>query len=379
MPSRRRVRSYLLLVHEWTGLAVGLLFTMLGITGSMLVFYLDVDEVINPETQVSRRVHEPTSPEAILSQLRKSFPEREGPWRIEMPMTPETPVMARYYKPPERADRFFSPLMVTIDPATLAVTSDRFWGDYAVTWIYDLHYTLLLGENGRTTVGFVGLLMMASLVSGLYLWWPSRRRALAALKPQLRQGSARRVYDLHVLGGTYFWVLLALLAVTGSALALPDQTRTLLGASGHQHGPATVSAPVPGGERHISLDAAVMTARSRFPDAEVRWVESSGVGGTPISVRLYQQSEPGRRFPRTQVWIHPVSGEIISVHDPMWNGTADGVMDWLHPLHNGEALGITGRVIVLLSGLVLPLLFVTGVMRWRQKAKVARHKVRAGY
>ena len=46
---------------------------------------------------------------------------------------------------------------------------------------------------------------------------------------------------------------------------------------------------------------------------------------------------------------------------------APSLMRWLHPLHNGECLGLPGRLAVTLAGL-LPLgLWVSGWMRWRQK------------
>lgn len=47
-------------------------------------------------------------------------------------------------------------------------------------------------------------------------------------------------------------------------------------------------------------------------------------------------------------------------------------MDWLHPLHNGEALGLFGRWVACLAGLLPGLLFVTGCLRWCHKRRVRR-------
>ena len=92
------------------------------------------------------------------------------------------------------------------------------WGDYFVTFVYDLHYTLLFDKPGKVVVGILGLLMLVSLLSGLWLWWPSRKRWRAALAPVLRDGAVRRIYDLHALGGAYGVVLLIVLALTGAGL-----------------------------------------------------------------------------------------------------------------------------------------------------------------
>ena len=60
------------------------------------------------------------SPDAVLRRLQALHPERTGPWRIEMPLAPDRPVLVRYYNPPETAGRGFAPLMLNpIDFADL--------------------------------------------------------------------------------------------------------------------------------------------------------------------------------------------------------------------------------------------------------------------
>lgn len=366
----RRARRFWLAVHLWLGLGLGGLFALLGLTGSALVFYLDVDAWLNPATQVRQAAAVPPPIDAVHRQLRLAFPERDGPWRIEMPLAPDRPLMARYYKPAERAGRSFAPLMVTLDPETLAVTSSRFWGDSLMTWIYDLHYSLLLDRTGVTLIGIAGLIVTVSLLSGLYLWWPSRARLRAALRPVLRAGAVRRTYDLHALGGIYGLFVLLVLTLTGAALALPETARSVVAPFSVLTPALSLPAPPGRTEREpLSLDAAVTIARAHFPDAEVRWIETTEAGNTPISVRLHRAFEPGRRFPRTQVWLDAADGRLLAVRDPAGNSGGDSVLDWLHPLHNGEALGLPGRIVVCISGFIPLLLFVTGIIRWRQKLR----------
>jgi uncharacterized iron-regulated membrane protein len=239
-----------------------------------------------------------------------------------------------------------------------------------MTWLYDLHYTLLLGKAGLTLVGIVGLVNAIMLATGIWLWWPSRARFLASLRIVPRHGAVRRAYDLHAAGGIYTFVVLIVLALTGSALAFPDQAHAILASvSSPQVKPPTLVAP---GARPISLDDATVIAKRRFPDAEVRWIETSGARGTPISFRLYQPFEPSRRFPQTRIWLHPATGAILDVSDPYENRAGDTIMHWLHPLHNGEAFGTFGRCLICFVGLVPLLLFVTGIVRWRQKVRARR-------
>lgn len=369
----RTARRVWLTLHLYLGLGLGALFALLGLTGSVLVFYLDVDAALNPRIRVAAPVPAAPAPEAVLRRLQALHPERHGPWRIEMPLAADAPLMARYSNPVETAGRGFAPLMLTLDPATLEATSQRFWGDYAVSWLYDLHYTLLLRQPGTTAVGIAGLAMLVSLLTGLWLWWPSRARLAAALRPVLRSGALRKTYDLHVLGGIYGLLVLAALAFTGSALALSEQTRWLVGGLSPLRAPLRPGAGLlADGAAAISLDEAARVARGRFPDAELRWVESPGAAGGPIVLRLWQPGEPGRRFPRTQVWVHPASGEILAVRNPRDNSGGDTFMAWLHPLHNGEALGLAGRWLACIAGLLPAMLLVTGWLRWRHKRRARR-------
>lgn len=373
-----RARRLWLDVHLYVGLVLGGLFALLGLTGSVLVFYLGVDEALNPALQVSRPVIEAPLPDAVLSRVQALYPEHDGPWRIEMPLDADEALRVRYYSPPETAGRGFAPLMLSLDPDSLQVTSGRLWGDYAVTWFYDLHYTLLLGSAGKTVVGIAGLVLLVSLFSGLYLWWPSRARLGAALKPVLRRGVVRKTYDLHVLSGVYGFVVLAVLALTGSVLALPDEARSVV----DSFSPLCPSFRAPAGlleegATPIPLAEAVRIAQARFPGAELRWIETPGRAGKPISVRFHQAAEPGRRFPRSQVWVHPASGDILAVRDPLENSGGDTFMDWMHPLHNGEVFGLAGRLLACLGGLLPVLAFVTGWLRWRHKVRARKASARS--
>ena len=78
----------------------------------------------------------------------------------------------RYYNPPETAHRDFAPLMAWLSPDGTRVLRRDFWGDYAMTWIYDLHYRLQFGKVGGVIFGYAGLGLLALLLSGLWAWWP---------------------------------------------------------------------------------------------------------------------------------------------------------------------------------------------------------------
>jgi len=358
-------------LHLALGLTAGTIFVLAGLTGSVLVFYLEIDALLNPALADARPAAPPRPFEELYQALRRAHPDRPDAWRLEIPAVPGRPITARYYTPAESAQRLFAPLMVSLDPATATVIDTRLWGDYAMTWLYDLHYTLLFERAGRTVLGVLGVLMLLGLGSGVALVWPRRGRWRAALRVRPRPGAARRLFDLHRTAGLYGLLLSVLLVFTGLCLALPEQLRPLLQAMAPLHRPS-VPTSLPGGAPRLSLDAAVAIAQRRFPSARLAWIETPQGPTGSYRINLRQPFEPSQRFPRTNVWLDQYSGEVLAVRDPRHDSAPDVFLNWLHPLHNGEAFGLAGRVLACLAGVVPAVLWVTGLLRWRQKRAAAR-------
>lgn len=364
---QRRARSLLNQIHKWIGLSIGGIFVLLGLTGSFLVFYPEIDLLLHPKLRTNS-APDSISINKVVAVLRQAEPERDESWRIEIPKNEAVPIAARYMSPVETREKAFAPLMVTIDPMTMEVTSARFWGDYFVTWVYDLHYTLLLDQRGRTILGICALILLGLFVSGLFLWWPASGRWAASLRMKSGAGNIRRVYDLHTKPAVYSLPFILTLVVTGLILEVPkwfepviEQVSSLTTSFNGQI-PSNFSNSI------ISGDEAVKIAVGQFPNAYLRWVETPAVGYPVWRIRLYQAGEPSERFPKTNVWIHANTGEILAIRDPKINSGGDTLMDWLHPLHNGEAFGLTGRIIVFICGFLPLLAFTTGYLRWRHKA-----------
>lgn len=369
----RALRRLLHDLHKWLGLSIGLLFALLGITGSLLTFYPELRLALHPGI-AARSTGTPLNLGGIVDALRQAEPERHGAWRIELPRQDNAPVTARYYQPAERAHRTFAPLIVAIDPATLSINSRYFWGDDFFTWIYDLHYTLLMEEDGKTVLGVGSVFIVVLLLSGLYLWWPRPGLWRGALAIKSGAVWKRRIYDLHVKPGVYSLLLTLALSLTGLLLVVPGWFIPVIESLSpltpyFQASPASVP-----GKVKISADEAASIARGRFPGADIRWIETPSNDKAVWRLRLRQDGEPSRRFPQTNVWIDAHSGRILAIRDPHQNSAGDTLMDWLHPLHNGEAFGLAGRIIVLLTGMLPLLALVTGITRWRHKREIRSNK-----
>lgn len=354
-------------IHLWLGLSLGLLFALAGLTGSVLVFYTEIDNALVPALRAVPSDIRPSSWQAVYDRLKRDHPTRTGAWRIEV--TPQGgPIPIRYYTPIETRKRAFAPLMLWLDPRDLHTVRAGFWGEYPTTWIYALHWQLLSGATGEVVMGIAGIVMLAMLATGLIAWWPRRGRWRNALHWKPRAASIRRLYDLHKLAGVAGFAVLIVVTATGAMLELPDQVRPLVSSVSPLFAtPKLTVSPSPG--KALSIDVLVGRATSVFPRGELAWIETPASATSAVRINLWQPGEPSRRFPRTNVWLNPYTGAVLAVRDGSRERAGDTLVNWLHPLHGGMAFGLVGQVLVLLSGLVATTLAVTGYLRWLKRQK----------
>ncbi len=74
---RNKARKVWRDVHMSFGLIFGLLVVLTGLTGSLLVFYIEINEWLNPETTFASTKESWCSYEDMFQALRKAHPTRE--------------------------------------------------------------------------------------------------------------------------------------------------------------------------------------------------------------------------------------------------------------------------------------------------------------
>ncbi len=375
--SRSQQRSLWLRLHRWLGLSVALVFVLLGITGSVLVFYLEIDQRLNPQLAVDAEC-QPHSLDEQFASLQQAQPDRVGSWRLELPLWPQQPLTARYMTPHETRGEAFAPLMVAVNPCTLATTS-RLWGHTLMTWVYQLHLELLLDLQGRLILAVVALLLLISLISGIWLWWPQRwNKWPQALRWRRSSHPLRNNLQLHNLAALYTLPVTLGLLLTGLILEQPGWfdplLKTISPASPQPAMIQTAAADSAVSRQRASLQQVMATARAALPDGEIRWIYTPADANAAYMLRIYRPGDISHRFANHKVWVDQYSGQLLAVKTIVAHSHSERFMQWLHPLHNGEAFGLPGRIAVAVCGLLPLLLFITGLQRWRQKQRSQRDR-----
>lgn len=372
---RCSLRRLWLSTHLYLGLFGGALFVLMSLTGSVLVFYKTIDEWLNP-TQLTTSGSGPYRPlnEVIATAQAAAS---SGGWldNLELPSHEREVFKAWYRVPTDKLDRFRW-YLVTIDPYTGSVLSrDREWGTFFVSFIYELHESLLIDELGRTLVGFVAIFLLVSIGTGVFLWWPRSGKVRQAFLPVAGASRIRRQYQWHRLSGAYSVIVLSMLAFTGVYLAFPTYVISLVSVFSpvdEAHDESTVESHPASGQSALSVEQAAGLAQSLFQDGRITYI---GIPHEPSDVYQITMHRPGDVRASTgnsEVWLDQYSGAVLKVRDWRTFTAGDTFVAWLFPLHNGEAFGLIGRWIVFVCGFVPLILYVTALRVWWLKRRAHR-------
>jgi uncharacterized iron-regulated membrane protein len=374
MRHRARLRRFWLTIHRWLGLGAGLLVVLTGLTGSALVFDHAIDEWLNPDLLLTDRTGPRIDPDAARAAALAAAPPGHRLAWLSAPRTAQG--VYRAYTGP-RGDGFWR--MVGVDPVTGAVTGWRPLSGHLMSTVYELHYQLLLGPRGEILVGFVGLLVLVSAGTGLYLWWPRMRHLQPAFTIKRNGATARRQFDLHRTAAIYSLPFLAAIAISGLFMAWTRWLDPLV----DRVAPLTESGAAVRVERgqadeRIGPARALAVARTVLPGAEWSGIGFPANDTAAYKVAFTEPAHPRHSAGRSYVWIDPWHAEVLAVRRWSELSAGDTFLDWQIPLHNGEAFGMTGRIVVFIAGFVPLLLFITGWRIWRLKRRAAMRNPHRG-
>lgn len=351
------MRGALRRLHGWAGLLLGAWLVIAGVSGSVLVFWKDIEAWSLPAAAALTAGQVSPSMADLLRAASAVMPVAD-PWRAFPPATPGETFRV-VMLPPDGGQA-----TVHLDPATGEVLGVTAWRDLWVHWLYDLHDGRLLGEAGSIAVGGIGIALAAMVLIGAALWV---RRDGRPLKESLMSISSlrglRRYRNQHRAMAARAALPLLVTAITGTAMVFPEQTRALLG----MVLPAgQVVADRPGTGRPIGLDGAVAAAEAALPGFRTAWVDLPEEKGDDWLVSLYA----------TGAWVAAPARARIT-----WDGGVVGAglptpvetaRAWMMALHNGQAGGWVYRGAVVLLGLAPAVLAVTGAAVWWRRGAPRR-------
>lgn len=395
------MRAIWVIVHRWIGLVMAAFLFLTGVTGAVISWDHELDDLLNPHL-----LETPSRGEARSAlELAAKFEEHNPKARVTfLPLAPaEGDSLALFITPrvdPKTGRQYeLGYNQVFIDPVSDKELGRREWGgvwpvtrENFVSFLYKLHYSLHLPEMwgidrwGEWLLGGIALAWTLDCFVAFYLTLPKGRRRWrprwkAAWRVRNASGAYKLNFDLHRAGGLWTWGLLLVIAFTAFSLNLFAEAFYPVMSKISQVSPTpfTSRAPV---DKHAPIEPRLSYAEAvekAKAEAHKRgWKEPAGsVFYTPewgiYGVQFFHPGDDhgAAGVGPARLYYDGVDGRYLGDRQP-WKGTAaDVFVQAQFPVHSGRILGLPGRILISLMGLVVAGLSVTGVVIWWRKRRAA--------
>lgn len=346
-----KIRKLILTTHGVIGIAIGLLLTVISLTGSAIVFHQELDRTINPSLMRVVPQAKLVSIDKIVAPVQAAYPD----FPLELIRFPQTSDGS--YQVTIKAKDGES-LDIFVNPYTAKVLGARKWERSLMGFLYNLHYKLALGQVGEVIVGVTGLLFLLIVITGTMLWTGWRK---------LKTGFTVRTtaplpllsYDIHQVGGILSSTFLLILAVTGATLS----GFVLLFAFNQSPQVAKVLPPA---KQPVALSKLLRKADAAMPDGKTTYVVFDEHQPEKITVSK-QLPHESIRFALSNVELNRYSGEVLKVDRVIEPPPMLKFMIAIGTLHFGLLGGIYTRILYVFIGLMPAVLLITGLVNWKRR------------
>ncbi|NJP10790.1 MAG: PepSY domain-containing protein [Leptolyngbyaceae cyanobacterium RU_5_1] len=356
----KTIRNTAFHLHRWLGLISGVLLCIAGLTGSVLVFWHEIDHAV-----VAQRfghvipTGEPMPIAAIANTVKTAYaPKGLTLSSISLPEQINHPGLVWLHAP---ADHHWQ---VFVNPYTGLVMGDREWESSWVGIIYELHYKLLAGEIGLLIMGIVALLTLVLSITGIVLW-PGWRKLIAGFKIKSKNAHIKRTnFDIHKVAGIITAIFLAFIGFTGFAWNVPQAkvTEAIYAATLTSKPADPVSKPLPG-KQPLPIAELIQRADGAVLNATTTYVSFPEKPEEPFRMGKRQAQETDK-WGNTRVYLDQFTGEVIQLSDGLKPSRAEAIINQFGAVHFGTFGGVPTKILYVFVGLAPTVLMVTGVVMW---------------
>lgn len=404
-------RHFWVLLHRYAGLAMTLFLVIVGLTGSVLAFYHELDRWLNPELLTVAVRDAPMLDPFVLHDRAEAL---ELHARVDQILLRQIPgeAYSAFLEPkidPASGQPYELPATeMALDPYTGDKLGERTFGEVSLaranilSFLYRLHYSLALppstGGLGATILGVVALVWTLDCFIGFYLTLPRWRRNstagdlnqrswLVRWRPAWLVKWRRLNFDLHRAGGLWVWPMLFVLAWSSVALNLNQVYTPVMKLAFDMREPMTdmprldkpLEAPTLGWREAYGRGRELLAASGAkygFSIASEQALILDRVHG--VYFYMARNSEDWSKGGGTNVAFDANTGELKSLSGPGIDNAGQVVSRWLYWLHMAQVFGLPMQIFVCAMGILIVMLSITGVTIWLRKRRARRLHAQRG-
>ena len=350
------------LLHRWLGLLVSLVVIAVALSGGILIFH---DSILRTTWPVLAHPLQPGQEHAypaVLTHVEQRF----GDPGIQL------------IKFPDRGMNAFHLWLRDGSEALVHASSGHLisrwtWDETLPGVLFELHANLLAGESGEQVNGYLGLLIMGFVLSGLVLWWPQRRTF--RLRFAVPQGtSSAHLIRTHSAIGVIFAAGILLFVLTGVTMVFYRPFMTAVTTVLDSTPPMVPVARVEPTDRPVRPWATTLeTVAKTFPDGKLVYY----IPPRPDNaVMTFRKRMPGEWHPngRSFILVHPYTGEVLQTIDARQQQLGMRLMEKAYPLHASKVGGVPYTLLALCTSGALIALGVFGCLSYCFKMMPRRRK-----
>lgn len=394
-------RRFFVWLHRWAGLGMAAFLIVVGLTGSLLAFNVELERVFAPRLFAVPRAGQPTLDLATLAEhAQRLLPDARV---TSVTFTEPDQVAVGFVQregaeAPSGADTFDE---LFIDPWTGDELGRRKNGDLSqgvinlMPFLYDLHWRLALGGAGQWILGVVALIWTIDCFVAFYLTLPPSttsfwRRWKPAWLIKSSAGFYRLNFDLHRAGGLWLWAMLGVFAWSSVMMNIRPAYEWVTARIFDYRSPlaayeafpkATTPAPKLDWRAALATGVKLMAEqadKNGFTTREPLSLMYEGDYNAYIymargSRDLFERSPKGGG---TSVTFDGDSGALLELSQPTGERAGNTVESWLYALHMARVFGLPYRIFVSIVALALVMLSATGVYIWWKKRRARQFHAR---
>ncbi len=352
-------------LHKWSGLTLAILLFLQGLTGLILSYRDSLQALGHPAAYGASKVT--VSFDQIAQNLSTTFRDHKID-RVVYPHNETGILVARAYN----RDGLLE--IAHLHPTTGETLSVGPVWQYPVQLADRLHVSLTLGQTGHLVLLIEAVCLLMMVVTGLIVWWPGLRKLHKGFRIKWTAPAPRLLRELHIVPGVIIAPFLAISALTGALMIAEPVVKSTVAVFAPVDPDLSIDlSPTDQSTPTITWQAALDLLRQRFPDGMVRQARFFGPEQRLFGVIMVAQDASNPRA-HHMAGVDRLTGELIVFADANQAPAGQAFIDWLLPLHSGEAYGILRPIIMTVLGVGLMGLAVTGVVTWFNKRPRAKRK-----
>ncbi|NEU07105.1 PepSY domain-containing protein [Flavihumibacter sp. R14] len=382
-------------IHLYLSLAAGIVILIVCLTGAILVFEKELQEMTSPDRYYAEPTGQRLSADILLEKVKAQYPDAKVTTYkayTDPNRTVEINITEKDKSSKDESDKASKGAkevkgegkggegvrkIAFVNPYSGSLVELYSYRETFFYKVFALH-RWLLGKNdgpGKYIVGISTLIFLFILITGVILWWPKTRKILTQRLKIKWDGSWKRLnHDFHIVLGFYTAIFLFIFAFTGLAWSFQWFNKGIYTVTRSEMAPPAEPPVSAYSETAKPLNVGAVLSKASSDIKSVLYYnislpkDSTGV----FAVTVLPETAP--EMASNTYYLDQYSGQVIGALMFSDKNLGQRVRSTFKPVHTGSIFGVYSKVIAFITCLLGATFPVTGTIMWIARLNKKRRK-----